>query len=87
MKTRRNIYFLAGSFLIVFNLIVYISHLQQMSEESSNASYSIGSFIGANIPTIIGLILVRMAYKLHARMKQIYMNEVDTEVNNIGNND
>jgi EamA domain-containing membrane protein RarD len=81
MKTRRNIYLIIGVVLILLNLLVDIVNFNE--DKSKDIPYSIGYFIGAHIFLLIGIILVRMAYKLHKKIINRY-NELDNEIENIG---
>jgi EamA domain-containing membrane protein RarD len=70
MKARRNIYFIIAITLIFLNLLIDITALYENNSNSQSLSYSIGYFIGSHFLIIIGLILLRMSYKLHKRLNQ-----------------
>lgn len=82
MKTRKIIYTVIGSILIILNLLVDIAELGTIKTSKEDAGYSIGYFIGSHILLIFGLILLRMAYKLQKRMKK---KETQEMIDSIGN--
>ena len=80
MKKRKIIYTIVGSILILLNLLVDITEPGAF-RASEDKGYSIGYFIGSHLLLIIGLILLRLAYKLNKRLKKMEIQEM---INNIG---
>jgi hypothetical protein len=80
MKTRKNIYLIAGIVLIILNLIADLMDIKEYSTHE-NASYSIGYFIGSNIFHFVGIMLVIIAYKVQKRIKAAEINKM---IDNIG---
>ena len=84
MKTRRNIYYIIGVFLIILNLL---TDLKSLSENNSkDTGYSIGYFIGSHILLLIGIVLCRMAYKINLRLKSSNSDSLENEIDKIGSN-
>jgi hypothetical protein len=84
MKSRKNIYIIIGTVLILLNLLVHIISVREVEEDKS-FSYHVGAFIGSNLFIIIGSILLRQAYILHKKIIRISANSIlQTDINNIG---
>jgi hypothetical protein len=84
LRTRKNIYIIIGSILIVINLLVDLLEIIEHNPVSADQAYSIGYFIGSNILVIFGLIFLRLAYRLHKKIKKIERNELEKSINSIG---
>ena len=83
MKIRKNVYLIIGIVLIILNLLVDII---QLSENSSrDTSYNIGYFIGSNSLLIIGMVLIRISYKLNKKLKRKEKNGLEEAIEEIGN--
>lgn len=82
MKARKVIYTIVGSIFILLNLIVDIAEFGTIRSPKEDGSYNFGYFIGSHILLIFGLILLRMAYKLHKKLKKKEMQEM---IDSIGN--
>jgi peptidoglycan biosynthesis protein MviN/MurJ (putative lipid II flippase) len=85
MKARRNIYFIIAITLIFLNLLIDITELYENNSNSQSLSYSVGYFIGSHFLIIIGLILLRMSYKLHKKIKSKEDILLDKSIDSIGN--
>ena len=59
MKTRKNIYLIAGILLIVANVFVVISEFNNSKLLKTDA-YSIGYFIGSHLLLFIGIFFIDM---------------------------
>ncbi len=81
MKLRKNIYLIIGIILIVLNLITDILNLSEY--HPNDAGYGIGYFIGSHIFLLVGIILLRMAYKINRKLKEQDNNLYD-EIEGIG---
>ena len=81
MKTRKNIYLTIGIILIVLNLLVDITDFTHIKLQVQNDKSGFGYVIGSQFLLIIGLILVRMAYKLKLRIERTQLQDM---INKIG---
>ncbi len=81
MKTRKALYLFIGIILITLNLIVDVIGWSENSYIFN--SYTIGYFIGSHILLIFGLVLLRMAYRLHKRLME-KNNVLEKSIDNIG---
>ena len=84
MKTRRNIYFIIGSILILLNLLVDITDLQDLKSHLDGSAENIGYLIGSHFILIIGLLLLRLGFKAHKRIKSLKDRELEESINEIG---
>jgi hypothetical protein len=84
MKTRRNIYYSIGAFLVVLNLLVDFVNLPELFTEIKTYGFGIGYIIGTNFLIIIGIVLLRMGYNLNKKIKLSEGFDVDTSIENIG---
>lgn len=86
MKTRKVIYISIGVLLIVLNLLVDLVSLSEndFSTKGSGNIYNAVYFIGAHFFLIIGIIFLRMAYKLHRKIKSAVDNNLEDSINSIG---
>ncbi len=84
MKTRRNIYFIIGTFLIILNLLVDLVNLPDFFAEIESFDFNIGYIIGYHILMIFGIILLRLGYKLNKKIKLTEGFDVDASIENIG---
>ncbi len=71
MKTRKALYLFIGIILIALNLIVDV--IEWFENSYILNSYTIGYFIGPPILLIFGLVLLRMAYRLHKKLMEKIM--------------
>lgn len=69
MKTRKNIYLWLGIILIVLNLLVDITAPGTMLKADGDGSFNVGYLIGYNFLIIIGLVFLRLAFKLQRKIK------------------
>ena len=69
MKTRTNIYLTLGIVLIVVNLLVDIAEFGHLIEQLKANAYSIGYLFGSHLFLVIGLFLLRWAYKLQRKIE------------------
>ena len=76
MKTRKNIYITIGIILIVLNLLVDISDFNHIKSQVQKDASGIGYLIGSQLFLIIGLVLLRMSYKLQQRIKRKQLREM-----------
>jgi membrane-bound ClpP family serine protease len=81
MRIRKNIYIILGIVLILLNLFVDFAEYIERRSLKTDAAYSIGYFIGSHILLIFGMLLLRIAYKIHQKMKR---NEVQQMIEEIG---
>lgn len=81
MKTRKNIYLTIGILLIVLNLLVDITDFNHIKSQVQKDGSGIGYLIGSQFLLIIGLVLVRMAYKLKLRIERKQLQDM---INKIG---
>ncbi|MEO6252846.1 MAG: hypothetical protein ABIO79_06055 [Ferruginibacter sp.] len=83
MKTRRTVYIIIGSLLLVLNLLVDLVELSENKWDPGDGAAGIGYIIGSHIFVITGLIFLRLAYTLH---KKIRAKDEDhsEEIENIG---
>ena len=84
MKTRRNIYLIIGTVLVVLNLLTDFVSLSEYSSQDNG--YNIGYFIGSHFLMIIGFVLLRFAYKINQRLKIAAPNSLEEEIEKIGSN-
>jgi uncharacterized membrane protein len=84
MKTRRAVYSIIGIVLIVLNLLVDLAQVNEYKWNDNDTAYNIGSVIGGHILLIIGLVLLRLAYKLHKKIKSKEGNQLEESINSIG---
>ena len=85
MKTRRNVYIILGCILLILNLWLDLVELSEHTPASPYQGFTIGGFIGSHIFIIFGLIFLRLAYKLHKRIRAKEESELD-DIENIGKN-
>jgi hypothetical protein len=84
MKTRRNIYYSIGSFLILLNLLVDIVNLPEYFAETETYGFSIGYIIGYHILIILGIVLLLLGSKLNKKIKFSENFDVAKSIENIG---
>ena len=84
MKTRRTVYLVIGVLLILLNLVVDLTEYASFNSNYISPAYNIGYFIGSHILLIIGLILLRLAYRLHKKMKSKEDDPLEESINCIG---
>jgi hypothetical protein len=84
MKTRRNIYYGVGFFLIVLNLLVDFVNLPDFFADAETYDFSIGYIIGYHILMIVGIVLLRNRYKLDKKIKLSEGFDVEASIENIG---
>ncbi|HEX2683962.1 MAG TPA: hypothetical protein VHL77_08510 [Ferruginibacter sp.] len=85
MKTRRTLYVIIGSLLLVLNLILDLLDLSEHKQRGTDTAYNVGYILGSHIFAIVGLIFLRLAYKLHKRINAVEDEQLD-DINNIGLN-
>lgn len=76
MKTRKNIYFTIGIILILLNLLVDVTDFNNLKSQVQNSASGFGYLIGSQFFLILGLVLLRMAYKIHQRIKRRQLQEM-----------
>lgn len=81
MKIRKNIYLTIGIVLISLNLLVDITDFNHIKSQVQDDKTGFGYLIGSQFFLIIGLVLVRMAYKLKLRIER---KELRDMINKIG---
>jgi hypothetical protein len=84
MKTRRNIYYSIGVFLIVLNLLVDFVNLPEFFTEVETYDFSIGYIIGYHFLMLFGIVLLRLGYKLNKKIKLSESFDIDASIENIG---
>jgi hypothetical protein len=85
MKTRRTVYLIIGSLLLVLNLLVDLVELSQNKMLPGDTAYNIGYIIGSHIFAITGLIFLRLAYKAHKKIRAQEEDHLE-DIDNIGKN-
>ncbi|MFT3703416.1 MAG: hypothetical protein QM802_13655 [Agriterribacter sp.] len=86
MKTRRNIYIIVGTILIVLNLFINIVRPDSSLHESGEA-FNVGYFIGSYLFVIVGLILLRLAYNVQLKIKLQERKKLEDALEEIGKAD
>ncbi len=81
MRIRKNIYIITGVLLILLNLFVDLAEYIERRSVKTDPAYSIGYFIGSHLLLILGILLLRIAYKIHLKMKR---NDVQQMIEEIG---
>lgn len=81
MRIRKNIYIIAGVVLILLNLFIDFAEYIERRSLKTDTAYSIGYFIGSHLLLILGILLLRIAYKIQQKMKR---NEMQQMIDNIG---
>lgn len=88
MRTRRIIYLVIGSLLIVLNLLVDLvgyAHTEN-PEYDNDTAYRIGTMIGGHFLLIIGAFLLLGAYRLSSKINNFEDKEIKKSIEEIGNN-
>lgn len=83
MVYRKNIYIIIGILLVVFNILSHIIEFTENNATADDTAYSIGYFIGSNFFLIIGIVFLRLAYKINKKIKNHQLKEM---VDKIGEN-
>lgn len=86
MKTRRTVYITTGIFLIVLNIFVDIVN-PDGGNDFSNPNFSIGYFMGSHFFVIVGLVLLRLAYKVNQKIKNKELSHLGRSIGDIGKSD
>jgi len=88
MRTRRIIYLVAGSLLIILNLLVDVVAANQIpdTEYSQDTAYRIGTLIGSHFLLIIGAFLLLGAYRVSRKINSSEDNDIKKSIEEIGNN-
>ena len=84
MKTRRNLYIIIGSFLVLVNLLSDLAALGQGDNLSNEMSFNIGYVIGAHFMLIFGILFLWLAYRLHKKIKAKNLASLETTIESIG---
>ena len=85
MKAKRIIYLTAGILFVLLNLLTDIMELSEKNYSGDNPSYSLGYFIGSHIFLLTGLVLLRLAYRQHKKIKiEMQNREVNNQIDSIG---
>ena len=82
MKTRRNIYIIIGSILILLNLLMDIAEYKEYTRE---IFFNIGYLLGSHFLLIIGVVLLILANRVQKKINTIKQYEWDESIKNIGN--
>jgi hypothetical protein len=69
----------------VLNLLFDLSEFTEKKQLTDDTAYNIGYIIGSHIFAIGGLIFLRLAYKLHKKIKAKEEDQAE-EIENIGKN-
>jgi hypothetical protein len=84
MKARRNIYYIIGAILILFNLLAdLIAHREFFANIEANG-FSFGYLIGAHILMIFGFVFLRLGFKLNKKIKLNNSFDIDKSIESIG---
>ena len=84
MKTRRNLYIIIGSFLVLINLLSDLAAIGQGDTLSKDLSFNIGYVIGAHFMLIFGILFLWLAYRLHKKIKAKNLAVLERTINSIG---
>ena len=90
MKARRTIYIVIGSILILLNILLDIASFYEVinsgnpDPSENGGAFSVGYFIGGHIFLIIGLVLLRLAYKLNKKIKNENARELKEAIDELG---
>ncbi len=84
MKTRRNIYYGIGVFLILLNLLVDLVNLPEFFVETEAYSFNVGYLIGAHFLMVLGIVLLRIGYNLNNKIKLKESFDVEKSIEGIG---
>jgi hypothetical protein len=85
MKAKRIIYLTVGILFVLLNLLTDIMELSEKNYSGDNPSYSLGYFIGSHIFLFFGLVLLRLAYKQHKKIKiEMQNRELNNQIDSIG---
>lgn len=83
MKTRRSIYIVTGTILILLNILVDIVN-PDSTNTLTEGGFNIGYFLGSHFWVIIGLVLLRLAYKVNQKIKMKELSQLEKAVDEIG---
>ena len=81
MKVKKYVYLIVGALFILLNLLTDILSLSEYN--SNDAFYNIGYFLGSHILFLVGIIFLRMAYKINKKLKS-KENSLEEEIEKIG---
>ena len=81
MKVKKYVYLIVGALFILLNLLTDILSLSEYN--SNDAFYNIGYFLGSHILFLVGIIFLRMAYKINKKLKS-KENSLDEEIEKMG---
>jgi uncharacterized membrane protein len=81
MKVKKFLYLIVGALFILLNLITDILSLSEY--KSNDAYYNIGYFIGSHILFLVGIIFLRLAYKINKKLKS-KDNSLEEAIEKIG---
>ena len=80
MRIRKNIYIIVGVILIVLNLFVDFAEYIERRSLKADPAYSIGYFIGSHLLLILGILLLRIAYKIQQKIKRYAVQQMIEEI-------
>lgn len=83
MKTRRTVYLIVGIILVVLNVLTDIIAIAD-GEYERDFAFSVGYFLGSHILMLFGLILLRMAYMLNRKIRNMENKHLDKDIDTIG---
>jgi len=82
VKKRRNIYLIFGILLVVLNLSTTL--VQILAGDSRRNDISFNNLFGNNLFFVVGLVLLRAAFKLHIRIKKAEKLAFERSIDAIG---
>lgn len=83
MKTRRSIYIVVGTVLILLNILLDIVNPDSANNFTGDA-FNIGYFLGSHFLVISGLVLLSLAYKVDKKIKMKKLAQLEREIDEIG---
>lgn len=83
MKLRRGVYIVVGGFLILTNLLMDIVEPDSANNFTADA-FNIGYFLGSHFLLIAGLVLLRLAYRVHQKIKKKELVQLEQALDEIG---
>lgn len=86
MKTRKAIYIVSGSLLILLNVLVDIVNPDKSPVAENDQAYSIGYFIGSHFLIVFGLLFLFLAFRVNKKIKNRPADELENDINKIGRN-